>query len=60
MTDSGNICELLGYDGQGHGFFNSRSKSGKYEETLKEMDRFLVQQGFIAPRQATLEDRAKK
>ena len=60
MTDSGNICELLGYDGQGHGFFNSRSKNGKYEETLKEMDRFLVQHGFIAPRQATLEDRAKK
>lgn len=49
MQDAGNVCELVGYEDQGHGFFNAKRKGGKYQETVREMDRFLVEQGFILP-----------
>ena len=49
MKEAGNTCELVGYEGQGHGFFNATRKQGKYAETVQEMDRFLVEQGFLAP-----------
>jgi len=44
MKKAGNRCELVGYDGQPHGFFNA----AKYDETLAEADRFLVALGFLA------------
>ncbi len=45
MKKAGNRCELVGYEGQPHGFFNG----AKYEETLAEADRFLVSLGFLSP-----------
>jgi acetyl esterase len=44
MKQAGKSCQLVGYDGAGHGFFNS----GKgYTMTLAEADRFLVDLGWI-------------
>jgi acetyl esterase len=45
MKQHGNRCELVGYEGQPHGFFNG----ARYEETLKEADKFLVSLGYLAP-----------
>ena len=43
MEDAGVKSELFLYEGQPHGFFNK----AKYEETVKEMDLFLVVLGFL-------------
>lgn len=48
MTEAGNRCELNGYEGQGHGFFNAKRRNGKYDETVKAMDEFLASLGFLA------------
>ena len=48
MTKAGNRCELVGYDGQGHGFFNAARANGRYAETLAALDRFLVSLGYLA------------
>jgi acetyl esterase/lipase len=45
MKKAGNRCELVGYEGQTHGFFNA----AKYDETLAEADRFLVSLGILKP-----------
>ena len=45
MKKKGNRCELVGYEGQKHGFFNTT----KYAETLAEADKFLVSLGYLAP-----------
>ncbi len=47
MKTAGNRCHLIGYEKQGHGFFNSGRKQGKYDDTVKEMDKFLVSVGFL-------------
>jgi acetyl esterase len=41
----GNRCELIGYDGQPHGFFNA----AKYAETLQAADDFLVSLKYLEP-----------
>ena len=43
MKAAGNRCELIGYDGQPHGFFNK----SKYQETLDATDAFLVSLGYL-------------
>lgn len=48
MKAAGNRCELVGYEGQPHGFFNHGRKDGKYAETLAASDAFLVSLGWIA------------
>ncbi len=45
MKKAGNRCELVGYAGQPHGFFNK----AKYDETGAEADRFLVSLGYLPP-----------
>lgn len=47
MKKAGNRCDIVGYDGQPHGFFNA----AKYDETVAEADRFLVSLGFLNPGQ---------
>lgn len=43
----GNQCQLFGYEGATHGFFNA----GKWrDETVREMDRFLTSLGYIPAR----------
>ncbi|MCL4401826.1 MAG: alpha/beta hydrolase [Acidobacteria bacterium] len=51
MTEMGNRCELAGFDGQKHGFFNyGRSEGNKYyDAALKKTDEFLVSLGYLKP-----------
>jgi len=45
---AGNECRVVGYEGQGHGFFNyDRNGSEYYKLTLEEMDKFLVGLGWL-------------
>ncbi len=45
MKKKGNRCELVGYEGQPHGFFNA----ARFDETLAEADKFLVSLGYLPP-----------
>jgi len=48
MKKAGNRCELAGFEGQGHGFFNYNPKGNKYfDETLRLADRFLASLGYL-------------
>ncbi len=49
MKKKKNICELVVYEGQGHGFFNFNVSFDIYQGTLNALDDFLVGQGFIEP-----------
>lgn len=49
MTAAGNQCTLVGYNDQAHGFFNhGRGNNEYYQKTLAELDKFLVQQGYLS------------
>lgn len=44
----GNRCELVGYEGQEHGFFNyGRGDGTAYTDTVERMDRFLASLGWL-------------
>jgi len=43
MKKNGNRCELVGYEGEKHGFFNTSKK----QETLEAADTFLVSLGYL-------------
>jgi acetyl esterase/lipase len=45
----GNSCELIGYDGAPHGFFNPGRGGTWHSDTLREMDSFLTRLGYLAP-----------
>lgn len=48
MTELGGNCELVGYEGAQHGFFNYARKDKKaYEDTLAKTDAFLTKLGYI-------------
>ena len=48
MRTAGNHCELAGYEGQSHGFFNFGKGGNKmFEATLRRTDAFLVSLGFL-------------
>lgn len=48
MTAANNRCELVGYAGCDHGFFNrSRKDLGPYYDTLRRTDEFLGSLGFV-------------
>ena len=45
----GRRCEVIGYEGAEHAFFNPRNADGKwYRETVLEMDRFLTSIGYLS------------
>jgi hypothetical protein len=48
MEQNGRRCDLFLYEGQPHGFFNTFKKNNKYEETLFELDKFLVSLGYLS------------
>jgi acetyl esterase/lipase len=53
MEAAGNRCELVGYEGQPHGFFNyGRGDGSHYTKTVAAMDRFLVELGYLPPEAA--------
>ncbi len=45
----GNSCELMEFTGAGHTFFNFNTGDQNYELTLRAMDHFLVEKGFLPP-----------
>lgn len=47
MKEASNRCELVGYEKQGHGFFNYGRKKGRYDQTVAEMDKFLASLGYL-------------
>jgi acetyl esterase len=53
MKRAGNHCELVGYEGQAHGFFNYARPGNRYAETVAAMDQFLVSLGWLATKAAT-------
>lgn len=49
MRAAGNRCELVGYEGEEHGFFNhGRGDGSAYTDTVKRMDKFLVSLGWLS------------
>ena len=51
MHEASNICDLCAYEGKGHGFFNhGRADGSDYEQTVAQMDDFLVQRGYLEPK----------
>ena len=49
MKKAGNRCELAGFDGQGHGFFNfAAGDNAMFRETLKMADKFLASLGWLS------------
>jgi acetyl esterase/lipase len=50
MRDHDNRCELVGYQGCGHGFFNvGRDHNGPFVDTVHRMDGFLTSLGYLVP-----------
>ncbi|MFT5469313.1 MAG: acetyl esterase [Verrucomicrobiales bacterium] len=48
MKEAGARCELVSYEGEGHGFFNyGRGENVVFEDTMKELDAFLVSLGWL-------------
>ncbi len=60
MRDAGNTCELFGYEGQGHGFFNyGRGGNKMFVATLRAADKFLARLGYLEG-EPSLEDPARQ
>jgi acetyl esterase len=50
MREMGNHCDLIGYMGAKHGFFNhGRNGNGAFIDTVNKMDVFLVSIGYLSP-----------
>jgi acetyl esterase len=48
MRKAGSRCELIGYEGQQHGFFNyGRGDNAHFITTTKKMDEFLTSLGYL-------------
>ena len=48
MIAVGNRCDLIGFDGENHGFFNyGRNGNKAYYETLRKADEFLASLGYL-------------
>ncbi len=49
MTTAGNRCELVPFEGAGHGFFNYKRGDGTaYTRTVRAAEKFLASLGFLA------------
>ncbi|MFW6146247.1 MAG: alpha/beta hydrolase [Planctomycetota bacterium] len=47
MTAAGNECRLIVYPGEQHGFSAYNDRSPRFVDTVRELDRFLVEHGFL-------------
>ena len=52
MRESGNECELVPFEGKGHGFFNgsffrAKNQNADYDSTLKHSVDFLTKHGYL-------------
>ncbi len=51
MRKAGNRCELSGFAGENHGFFNyGRGDGSAYQATIRQLDEFLVSLDFLSPK----------
>ena len=51
MREKGNECDLVGYEGKPHGFFNyMRDGNQAFQATLERLDQFLVEIGYLQER----------
>jgi acetyl esterase len=49
MKAAGNRCEVVGFENQGHGFFNyGRGDNRFFIQTMTEADRFLASLGYVS------------
>jgi len=48
MQQDGNRCDLILYEGMGHGFFNYQNYDN-YKKTIFETDTFLISLGYLKP-----------
>ena len=49
MEAAGNECVLVGYEGQGHGFFNFSKAGGKYFVlSVTDTHKFLAKHGYLS------------
>ena len=52
MKKAGNRCEVAGFEGQQHGFFNfGKGDNSMFRETVKQADGFLVSLGWLSGEQ---------
>lgn len=61
MKAQGNLCQLISFEGENHGFFNSPNfnkncSTKNYIFCLCEITRFLAEQGYISPNQIPQKD----
>ncbi len=50
MAEFGNRCDLHGFEGENHGFFNyGRGGNKAFQDTLAKTDAFLVSLGYLKP-----------
>jgi acetyl esterase/lipase len=48
MTKAGNDCSLMGFEGEGHGFFNFRGGENRaFDATMKAIEQFLTRLGYL-------------
>lgn len=47
MTEAGNRCELVKFEGRPHAFFNYGTSKEDYAETVRRADRFLTSLGYL-------------
>ncbi len=49
MKETGNVCELMPFEGKGHGFFNyGRDKdNSSFKQTIRAADEFLTSLGYL-------------
>ncbi|MCF8379499.1 MAG: dienelactone hydrolase family protein [Bacteroidales bacterium] len=51
MKAMGNRCDLMGYEGAGHGFFNyGKNENLYFIDTMNKLDDFLVSLKYLYPR----------
>ena len=51
-----NVCDMTGFEGKDHSFYNFNVDPEGYEAAMAEVDRFLSDQGFIAAREPDDDD----
>jgi acetyl esterase/lipase len=49
MQNAGNVCEVMGFEGKPHGFFNyGKFDNEPYTASVRAADRFLAKHGFLS------------
>ncbi|HSW44215.1 MAG TPA: alpha/beta hydrolase [Phycisphaerae bacterium] len=57
MKAAGNHCEVVGFEGQGHGFFNPGKRGNKhFIETMRLADEFLASLGYLKGKPTIVKD----